>query len=82
VWYAIDEAALRRQFPYRLLDVQLQLVPDDSRGLPRRLPAPTLDEGPHIGYAIQWFSFAAIAVIGWIVLLGRDHRNRTATRDD
>ncbi len=29
-----------------------------------RLPPPTLDEGPHLSYAIQWFSFAAIALIG------------------
>ncbi|HKW48902.1 MAG TPA: SURF1 family protein [Gemmatimonadaceae bacterium] len=29
-----------------------------------RLPAPTLDEGPHLSYAFQWFAFAAIALIG------------------
>jgi len=29
-----------------------------------RLPAPTLDEGPHLSYALQWFAFAAIALIG------------------
>lgn len=29
-----------------------------------RLAAPALDEGPHLGYAIQWFAFAAIALIG------------------
>ena len=31
---------------------------------PVRLPLPALDEGPHRSYAIQWFSFAAIALIG------------------
>jgi len=31
---------------------------------PARLPPPALDEGSHLSYAIQWFSFAAIAVIG------------------
>jgi surfeit locus 1 family protein len=29
-----------------------------------RLPSPTLDEGPHLSYALQWFAFAAIALIG------------------
>jgi surfeit locus 1 family protein len=29
-----------------------------------RLPAPALDEGPHLSYALQWFAFAAIALIG------------------
>jgi cytochrome oxidase assembly protein ShyY1 len=29
-----------------------------------RLTPPPLDEGPHLSYAIQWFAFAAIALIG------------------
>jgi surfeit locus 1 family protein len=33
-----------------------------------RLPPPPLDEGPHLSYAIQWFSFAAIALIGGTVV--------------
>ena len=39
------------------------------RGLPRRWPAPALDNGPHLGYAIQWFSFAVIIVVGTGALL-------------
>ena len=38
---------------------------------PARLPAPALDDGPHLSYAIQWFSFAAIAVVGAIVVAVR-----------
>jgi surfeit locus 1 family protein len=72
VWYAIDEAAMRGQFPYRLLDVSLQLVPSpDAPTYPVRLATPAMDEGPHLGYAIQWFSFAAIALIGWGVMVLR-----------
>lgn len=82
VWFAIDEAALRGQFPYPLMDVQLQLLADDTHGFPRPLPPPALDEGPHRGYAFQWFSFAAIAIVGWIALLGREHRNRIRPADD
>ena len=29
-----------------------------------RLTAPPLDEGPHLSYAIQWFAFAAVALVG------------------
>jgi cytochrome oxidase assembly protein ShyY1 len=29
-----------------------------------RLRLPALDEGPHLSYALQWFAFAAIALIG------------------
>ncbi len=31
---------------------------------PVRIPLPSLDEGAHKSYAIQWFAFAAIALIG------------------
>ena len=31
---------------------------------PIRIPLPALDEGPHQSYAIQWFAFAAIALVG------------------
>ena len=74
VWYAIDEERLRAQYPYPLLPFRLQLVPGaNSRaaGYPLAQDASTLDEGPHLGYAIQWFSFALIFLIGWLVLLLR-----------
>ena len=37
-------------------------VVDSTR--PVRIPLPALDEGPHKSYALQWFAFAAIAIIG------------------
>ncbi|HWC72850.1 MAG TPA: SURF1 family protein [Gemmatimonadales bacterium] len=43
--------------------------PDPERGLPRRWPPPVLDNGPHLSYAIQWFSFALIALIGTAALV-------------
>jgi len=48
--------------------IQLE-TPDPERGLPRRWPAPVLDDGPHLSYAIQWFSFAMIALVGTAALL-------------
>ena len=50
--------------------VQLE-TPEPSRGLPRRWPLPAFDNGPHLSYAIQWFSFAAIALVGTAALLRR-----------
>jgi surfeit locus 1 family protein len=32
-------------------------------------PLPELNNGPHLGYAIQWFSFAIIVLIGTFALL-------------
>jgi surfeit locus 1 family protein len=50
--------------------IQVQ-TPEAIRGLPRRWPAPVLDHGPHLSYAIQWFSFALIALVGTVVLIRR-----------
>lgn len=36
---------------------------------PAPLGYPDLSEGPHLSYAFQWFSFAAIALIGWGALV-------------
>jgi cytochrome oxidase assembly protein ShyY1 len=35
------------------------------------LPQPDAADSPHILYAVQWFSFAAIALIGWPIVLRR-----------
>lgn len=37
---------------------------------------PTLDEGPHFWYAVQWFCFTAIALGGFIVLVRADLADR------
>lgn len=75
VWYRPSIGQLRAQFPYPLADYVIQLLPAaDAPRLPDRLPAPALDEGPHLGYAIQWFSFAAIFLIGWFVMVFRRKR--------
>lgn len=77
VWYRMDADKLRKQFAYPVLPVLVQILPHASQPkYPIRLKPPELDEGPHLGYAIQWFSFAAIAIIGWIALLLRG-RSRT-----
>jgi surfeit locus 1 family protein len=77
VWYNVDAERLSAQYPYPLLPVTLQAMPDDGATsalrarYPARLAPPPLDEGPHLGYALQWFSFALIGIIGWIALLVR-----------
>lgn len=38
---------------------------------PARVGVPRLDEGSHLSYAVQWFSFAGIALVGlWATLRG------------
>ena len=45
---------------------------------PVRIPAPALDEGSHQSYAIQWFSFATVAVVGGLAFVRADRRRRGA----
>ena len=61
------------------LPIIIQLTgPDPATGLPRRWHAPVFDDGPHLSYAIQWFSFALIALVGTAALIRRG-RDRTGT---
>lgn len=81
VWYTIDEQALRAQFPYPLAPFMLQVLPvKGAKVVPRPLEAPTLGEGPHLSYAIQWFSFGMIAIVGWLTFMIRRHSERSGGR--
>lgn len=74
-WWRVDIQAIQNQMPYPLLPVALQVAPEEGRArneLPRRIPvAFDLSEGSHMNYAIQWYSFAVIAGIVYIVVLRR-----------
>jgi cytochrome oxidase assembly protein ShyY1 len=43
---------------------------------PVRIPLPALDEGPHKSYAMQWFAFAAIALIGTALVTRSEWQSR------
>lgn len=69
-----DPQRLQGQMPYRLVDATLDLQtqePAPTRELPLALEPPALDNGPHLSYAIQWFSFTAIAIVGYAFLMLR-----------
>ncbi len=40
----------------------------------RPLPPPELHAGPHLGYTVQWFSFAAVAIVGYTLVLRHQAR--------
>lgn len=66
----VNPAVLKDSLPYEVLGIVLQIV-DTAASHPlglRRWRPPSLDNGPHLSYAIQWFCFAAIVVAGVVVL--------------
>lgn len=63
-WRRIDLAEVRRRLPYPVTGLLALQLPDSSLpALPRRDPPAILDDGPHLSYAVQWFSFALTAVV-------------------
>lgn len=55
------------------------LVSEDPAGEHGALPAkPERDEGPHLSYAVQWYVFIAIAVIGVGYAANREYRGLNA----
>jgi cytochrome oxidase assembly protein ShyY1 len=75
----IDLDVLARQLPAPLAPVYVDLVdaiPAPAPTDPTPLPPPTLDDGPHLSYAVQWFIFAACVLVGWGLAVRRSIRTR------
>jgi len=75
-WFFANVEGIARQVPYPLLPVYIQQEPDPAwQGLPyRSQPDLDLTEGPHLSYAIQWFTFTAILGIGYPYFIRRQER--------
>src|SRR3954453_6353965 len=83
----VDVERVARQLPYGLYPVWVQLQTQDPAQIgrePEALPAPVLDEGPHLSYAVQWFIFSTIAIVGYPLILRRKARkgDETPAGDD
>lgn len=82
---AIDDYA--RATGLKLVPVVLaQTAPAQPPGshpdaLQRQWPEPSLDADKNRGYALQWFSFCAIAVIAALVLVWRHYLRRARPRE-
>jgi surfeit locus 1 family protein len=77
----IDLARIQSELPYRIAPVYLLLRtqrPGQSGPLPRPAPLLPLTNGPHLGYAVQWFTFAVIAVVGFVILARREREPSAA----
>lgn len=71
----IDIDRLAQQLPAAPLPVYLDLVDPDQQS-PVPVPAPAVDEGPHLSYMLQWWFFAGCAAVGWVVAVRRSIRTR------
>jgi len=73
VWNNLDLMRIARQWPYPipLMYIQAQLTPGDAEPPIPYQPDVEISEGPHMGYAAQWFTFAAMLLLGYPVYVRR-----------
>src|SRR5574341_1187165 len=71
VSYPLLPFVLQRTGPVGRSDRPTATGRESFRVRPRRWPPPELDDGPHLSYAVQWFSFATIILVGTGALLRR-----------
>ena len=70
----VDLAALREPESARVVGVFVEGVlrrvtlPRDAPDGLYAVPPPVLNDGPHLGYAVQWFAFAIIGLVGGALL--------------
>ena len=71
--HALDRAAIQAMVGLPIAPYVVVQTSDSAHAdsVPVRLEIPAPDEGPHKSYAIQWFSFALVAVVGGVALSRR-----------
>lgn len=77
----VDIDRLAQQIPGEVTPVWVQSTDEVAESLPVPVEVPSFDDpGPHVMYAIQWFSFTLIGVVGFFFLVrnqsGRARRRR------
>jgi surfeit locus 1 family protein len=79
VWNNLDLTHIAKQMPYPVLPAYIQPKPDANDTQPPIAFQPEIEitEGPHMGYAIQWFSFAALLFIGYPFYLRKQEAGST-----
>lgn len=78
-WNIVNLERIQQQVSFSLLPVYVQQMPDpDWQRLPyRSQPVLQLSEGSHLGYALQFFSFAALLALGYPFFVWRQLGNRS-----
>jgi surfeit locus 1 family protein len=75
LWYRVDITGIQAQMPYELLPFYVVQGPEttavNAEPPLRALPEVDLSEGPHLGYAVQWFIFSLGLGIAYLAFVRR-----------
>jgi surfeit locus 1 family protein len=80
----LNRDSLEARLPYALAPLVVVQQADSgvaaaaARGTPVRADPPPLSEGSHRAYAVQWFGFALVGVLGTVLVVARDRRRAPA----
>jgi surfeit locus 1 family protein len=77
----VDIGRIGEQTPYDLAAVYVVATGEEGSELPVTVDPPDFtNEGPHLAYAIQWFGFAAVTLVGFYFLIRRKGRSQAGRR--
>jgi surfeit locus 1 family protein len=78
VWQSLDPARFAAATGIRVLPIVIEQTrpPQPDDGLVRDWPAPDFGVEKHRIYMLQWYAFAALAIVLWVVVYFRRRRPR------
>lgn len=69
VWQNLNLARYAKAVTFPLQPLVIQLSPESAAGgFAREWPRPDERIERHVGYALQWWGFAAVTVVIWLVV--------------
>ncbi|GAA3729180.1 SURF1 family protein [Spinactinospora alkalitolerans] len=71
----VDEIAAGLPYPVHGGFVELTEQDPPTDPAPEAVPAPETDTGMNLSYAVQWWVFTVIAIVGWFFLIRRELRD-------
>ena len=75
----LDIARLAPQLDGTPVPMFIELIasrPAEPTPFPAPVTLPELTDGPHLSYAVQWFTFSAAVVVGWVLAVRKSIRTR------
>jgi surfeit locus 1 family protein len=82
-WNQVNLEMMAKQLPYKIAPAFIQPSADPTNLTP---PLPTqaiveISEGPHLGYALQWFTFSSLLLFGYPYFLYKQLRTLDSKMD-
>jgi surfeit locus 1 family protein len=76
-WFRVDIERIQQQIGYPLLPIFIDQSPNpEATSPPLREDDIDLSDGPHLGYALQWFSFAVILIVLYAIFIRQELKGK------